>query len=223
MTPRFQPNLLLTRRLAMYAVAGSAALATCPSAGAEPIRFNQTYDLSIPNVAPASLSQDLDLNGDGTSDFKMSVGYVLGDTLFAAQLTALNGAVASNGTYAWAFGDGYIVGPTGTDWQSMPVTLRKISDGTLSGTWPNDITQTRYAGVRFQSGGNLHYGWIAASAEVTETNSVLRVTGWGYERLANTEILVGDGELVPEPSSLALFALGAAGIAALMRRRRSRA
>jgi hypothetical protein len=229
MTPLLKPNLILSRRLAMYAVAGGAALAICPSAGAEPIRFAADHELSLPNTPGEWLTRDLDMDGDGTPDFQMYVGQATSDPpVYSAAvrgLTTFDIAVDGSGLFAYpvAFAAGDSIGPSHADWNGIVGDLRKVTSTGLAGNWPNDLTQTRYEGVRFSIGTDVHYGWIAASAEVTETNSALRVTGWGYETLADTAIDAGEGELVPEPSSLALFALGASGIAALMRRRRSRA
>jgi len=69
-------------------------------------------------------------------------------------------------------------------------------------------------GIRFSGNDALiHYGW----ARISNSNSPLTagtLVDWGWEDQANTPIAAGAG--IPEPSSLALLAVGAVG---LLRRR----
>ncbi len=70
-----------------------------------------------------------------------------------------------------------------------------------------------YLGVTFSMvvGGDMHYGWIG----IVRTDIELDAFAWGYETDAGVPIAAG----VPEPGSLALLALGAAGVAGRRRRR----
>jgi len=99
-------------------------------------------------------------------------------------------------------------------------------------------SQSGFAGVKFLIAGQTHYGWIRI--HVTENVDVgplgpQRITAcdWAYNDVAGSAITAGDtgngiaatcgGSTnpapVPEPGSLALLATGAAGLAALRRRR----
>lgn len=67
-------------------------------------------------------------------------------------------------------------------------------------------------GFRFDSNGDLLYGW----AEVQISGSEVTITRWAYESDADTAIHVGT---VPEPNALALLGMGAAGVLAMRRKR----
>jgi hypothetical protein len=69
--------------------------------------------------------------------------------------------------------------------------------------------EERYAGVSFDPGDGVHYGWIGVL-----NGAPSEVFAWGYESDAGVPIPAG----APEPGSLALLAMGAG--AALRRRRR---
>lgn len=73
-----------------------------------------------------------------------------------------------------------------------------------------------FLGVRKQSGSDFNYGWIRIDVP-TDTTNALKVIDWAYESTANTPILAGDmgppPSAVPEPTSMAIFGLGALGIA----------
>jgi hypothetical protein len=85
-------------------------------------------------------------------------------------------------------------------------------------TADNIVGNTEYMGVKFHLNDNqfddLHYGWIGLDIQnAADLTGV--VTGYAYETDADGPITAGAG--VPEPSALALLAMGAAGLA--MRRK----
>jgi len=234
MTPTFRPHSLLNGHLSLYALAGGSLAALCPTLSATPIRYNTDYIFSIPvSDTESILYQYLDLNGDETNDFQIRLRNHSLSTDFAysaaiSGIEAAGSAVASSveePLFPQPFGENVWIGPDYGSWIDSPAELVKREAGYQFGLWPYDINQTRYEGVRFQIGGQTHYGWIATSANISDTAVELRISGWAYESTPNTAIQTGEAGPVatPEPSSLALFALGAAGIAAVMRRRRSRA
>lgn len=79
--------------------------------------------------------------------------------------------------------------------------------------------QREFMGVRFDLSGNTHYGWI----DVMWNPQAERFDAyaWGYEDAPDRPIIAGQTEgTIPEPGTLALFAMGAAAAAVALRRRR---
>lgn len=87
------------------------------------------------------------------------------------------------------------------------------------GTFGNfePVPQTGYAGVEFGGPGGEYFGW----ANITvNANYSVTLNGFAYNNTPNQGVII---EPVPEPSSLLLLTLGAAGIAAYRRKRAGRA
>jgi hypothetical protein len=79
-----------------------------------------------------------------------------------------------------------------------------------AGAW-DQIGETGFAAFRIGTAGNENYGWIQL------TRGSLTVGSFGYQSTLNADAVIPGA--VPEPGSLLLVATGAAGIAALRRRR----
>ena len=68
----------------------------------------------------------------------------------------------------------------------------------------------KYAGVQFTVGSDTFYGWAGSQLQdPASSNSTGTITDFAYESTPGLGIAAG---AVPEPSGLALLALGAAGL-----------
>jgi hypothetical protein len=114
-----------------------------------------------------------------------------------------------------------------------PALFRQRDDETesareIKGPWAH--TPAGFLGFNFTGDeGNVHYGWIDLTIESGE----VLVSGWAYEDEAGVAIAAGarqggvpvaeaEGAAVnrlPEPDALALFGIGALGLAAVGRRK----
>jgi hypothetical protein len=98
---------------------------------------------------------------------------------------------------------------TGTNsFGNMAYTSYNLGYGSFAGT------SDKYLGVRFTISGNTHYGWIQVQVPADVTYAT--ITGYAYEDVADAQITAG---AIPEPGSLALLAIGAAGLAAWRKKR----
>ena len=81
-----------------------------------------------------------------------------------------------------------------------------------------------FFGFKFNDGVNLsdfYYGWGSLTIDLLSPGQGFKITEAYYQSTPNTAIQVGDvPQAVPEPSSMALLAAGAAGVAAWRARRK---
>lgn len=107
------------------------------------------------------------------------------------------GVYATVGGLVARFAGGEAIGPAST-W------------GTTNTNWnPAGPTITGYIGFRFQNeanGNQIHYGWAQI---INDGLSTRKLVAYAYDNVAGTAINAG---AIPTPGSLALLALGAAGL-----------
>lgn len=229
---------VFTKRLVSYSAAGAAFALSAGSAQAGIVFTNTTQSFDI----RSSQFVDIDFNGDATPEFRIT-GFFSSFTTTSPGATFDYGAVRlfRNGAFAHledgaasggtlpsdpnALPVGFLIGPGGNfDVIQNNDTIAGTYNGahmTTGGNFPFFADQIRYIGVRFNLGGGDLYGWIALRINSSDllTGDVL---GWAYED-TGAAIAAGatTGAPVPEPSSLTLLAAGAAGLAALRRRRKN--
>lgn len=195
---------------ARYALAGAAVFGLPGTANAE-IITNFT-----PQTAGPGQTIDINLNPllDSITDFSISAASAgipsniflgtPGTTRFTDGLAPLNaGDVIS------------LANTTSTSGYLM----KSHSGPTYNYPWGGVVNgSSRFLGVRFDIAGQQHLGWAEISLQ--KDTPAATVLSYGYETEIGQSIVAGATSSVPEPSSLALFAAGAAGLLALRRRRR---
>jgi len=84
-----------------------------------------------------------------------------------------------------------------------------------------DFGPNSFIGFRFASLGGFKYGYIEVLWNWTGTPSTssFQLLSAAYEDQANTAIVTPAGSVVPEPTSMAIFGLGALGMAYRARRK----
>lgn len=104
--------------------------------------------------------------------------------------------------------------------ESVPADVLNWSGQNNSRLQDNFSNATGFVGFRTAvtlddyNNDNFNYGWVQIS--YNDTVDQLTIIDWAVETTVNQSIEIG---AVPEPSSLALLAAGAAGVALLRRRR----
>ena len=217
---------LRTRRLTGYALAAGAVVGCEQTARADIIYSGVRDEALAPNSFLSLNLNDTGPLADTTSDFlfvqSASDAYRI---LFMAGLnrgTPFNGEVVDSRGRLSPLGAGAAVGPSqtfGTQFVAANTYTTALLGSSSSGTkfGPFIGAQGKFLGLRFQipADGSTHYGWARVS--VADDLS-MTLTDWAYESTADVGIIAG---AVPEPASLGLLALGAAGVVALRRGRKS--
>jgi hypothetical protein len=209
------------KRLVRYAMAGSAVLGVPAVSHASTIFSGSVNQQITSGNSPFALSLD-----GSAIDFTISASGT------EVQVYPQNGATflaPSDGSNPYALAAGAEIYAN-----AVTTTTGKLSayvtypEHLYVGNWSHTGSPA-YLGVVFQISGATHVGWAQIATSVTTTMASAELIDYAYNSVAYdgtnavaSSIAAGDTG-APEPSSLALYALGAAGIAALRRRRKSAA
>lgn len=226
----------LTQKFGIYSAMGVAGGMTFATTSAE------ADIIFTPFSGSASFNDplDIDIDGDGTTDFVFDINDGIANNYGTNSNWALIDAGAGGNQFAaidpspLAGGPSY--GPnnlangaiisSGLSFAggSGPLQLAYMSYASTNNFGAfNTTTPTGYIGVQFQSGGgNDVFGWIGVEVSGDVTNdgidtAEILVNGFAYE--SNGGPLPAGLSVVPEPSSLGLLALGAAGMATRRRKK----
>lgn len=242
------PNLSssLEAKLARYALAGSALLSLPAAAHADNFFYSGPLNVSVTQSAPGSNTlavsfdntiTDLSLmalvysnaypgnygaydelipqSPDEATTFSVAPGTLIGPaTTFSPSANELYTEYVYYNRYTYAHRHTYSCGKSTCSYYSYTYSYR--SNLAYSGPTPN--YSPYYVGVEFTRSAQTYYGWIELENYVTPTYAEVELLGYAYNTTPGDSIPAG--LTTPEPATLPLYALGAAGILALRRRRR---
>jgi hypothetical protein len=215
----------LARKLTAYAVGGASLAAAEARAGLVHTDLGPT-GVSISGMEFEPGLFFLDVNDDGTDDFRLAHTFARSVSALYSTSGAGIGALQLNqvfGSYSFdlsgdvprAFLYGEVIS-SGLPVASKGDLFINIGDRFpfQAGKFLQAPLGRAFLGLQFEIDGQKHLGW----ADVRARLGPVTIFGYAYETEPGKAIVAG---AVPEPPSLVLLAAGAAGLAALRRKRRA--
>ncbi len=224
---------------------GALAIAAGTNAYSQAVLVTPPPDSTIVPGAP-NAAFNWDVNSDGIMHFIFLNRYpnidpAAGDgVIWQLRMNPFAGSASTNGLlgygsastfkYAFALGNGSFIGPASTGF-TLTSTVILGSQYAYSGVaslyggfaagGPNGSVNPgvpAFAGFRFTAADGTHYGWLQLSVNAGNIDFISAA----YNATLGIGIAAGATTAVPEPSTLAMLSLGAAGVlGAVVRRRRS--
>lgn len=201
-----------TRRVA-YSLAAGAAAGMAGSADAA-INYSGVQDVGV--VLGANAYQ-LNLDGDAFDDLKL-MNYAFGGgsyqglyvNFFPGKVVGTNNPFPSI-DYASALSSGDLITASATAGGPFQGSMAYGANNP-NAEFNNAIGA--FIGLEFPIGGVNHFGWVRVTIDNAAGSFV--INDWAYNTVAGEPIRAGQ---IPEPTALGLLAAGAAGVAAMRRRR----
>ena len=202
---------LFAKLLNGYALAASASgvgIIAC----AAPLHAEIIYTPANVSLFTGGPVYDLDLNGDGVTDFEFRDLRLFGTGAYL--YVKGNSVMISLGQFPYALAAGARVGsgrrfapgnhPNGR-------VIENVNQSSSIGYWGN--VANHYIGLKFQINGQTHYGWVRMSIQVKvqqPPSLKVRITGYAYETVPNKGLLAGQTMDADATGSLGSLALGSA-------------
>jgi hypothetical protein len=216
-------NSRFEKKLAAYTLAGAAVLVAPAVAKADIIvtNVNQTvnqtgtYNFNLSGVA----SDDITITAAPGTIFPSDPANEISASTIASAAVLMDGP-PSPFTNVAALAFGSLIDPTNlTDWGAGgKLAAFDLTEMSTDGDWPANGGND-YLGFYFTGSGGLQAGWANIATTATSSGSSFTILSYAYETNANEAITAGQTAETPEPSAMALIALGGAGLLALRRRR----
>jgi hypothetical protein len=177
----------LQKKLAKYGMLAVAII------GAENVEANIIYTDENPDYTGGLGAQYfLDLNNDGSDDFR--IWHNGSSNLYISPLTDTNEVLGSGGVtfaYPFALSSGTAISSGAGSFFNNGFSggFQSMNYGSCSfGNWCS--VSDKFIGVRFEIGGNIHYGWVRL--DVNQSGSVWTVKDYAYEDIPGIAINAGD-------------------------------